>query len=730
MRSGFPSLFRLKFSGRPGNIPFHENRTSPAHFHPPMNAFQQQLQALFGQNAAMVKALMAPIFIVMILAMMVLPLPPFALDLFFTFNIAMSLMVMMVAANMIKPLDFAAFPTVLLVTTLLRLSLNVASSRVVLIDGHTGPGAAGKVIEAFGHFLIGGNFAVGLIVFAILVVINFIVITKGAERIAEVGARFTLDAMPGKQMAIDADLNAGLIDEAEAKKRRAEVGEEADFFGSMDGASKFVRGDAIAGMLILLINVVGGFIIGVAQHNLSAGDAASTYILLAVGDALVAQIPGLLISVAAAMVVSRVGSEHDIGTQIRTQVFGSPRSLGLTAGILGLLGLVPGMPHLVFLLMAGLIGYYAYWLTKKAKREAAQPKADPSQAAPAANAEASWDDLQPVDTLGLEVGYRLIALVDKERKGDLLARIKGIRKKFAQEVGFLPPSVHIRDNLDLKPSMYRVTLRGAVVGEGEAFPGMHLAINPGGSVPQLPGTKTIDPAFGLPAVWIEERHREQAQMSGYTVVDCSTVVATHLSHLMQVNAAKLLGRVETQALVEHVTKLAPKLIEDVVPKMVGIATFQKVLQLLLDEGVHIRDYRSIIECLAEHAAMVTDPLELARRIRIHLAPAIVQQIYGPAKELDVIALEPDLERMVNQALNSPHGAVLDPGVAEALTKQAADSVRKQENLGVPACLLVPDALRAPLARLLKRAAPRLKVLAHSEIPETHSIRIGSIIGAA
>ena len=727
MTAVFTALFRLKFSGRPGNI----HSQIPRPHHAPMNALQQQLQALFGQqNAALVKALMAPVFIVMVLSMMVLPLPPFALDLFFTFNIAMSLMVMLVAANMVKPLDFAAFPTVLLVTTLLRLSLNVASTRVVLIEGHTGPGAAGKVIEAFGHFLIGGNFAVGLIVFAILVVINFIVITKGAERIAEVGARFTLDAMPGKQMAIDADLNAGLIDEATAKKRRAEVGEEADFFGSMDGASKFVRGDAVAGMLILLINVVGGFIIGVAQHDLSAGDAASSYILLAVGDALVAQIPGLLISVAAAMVVSRVGSEHDIGHQIRTQVFNSPRALGLTAGIIGLLGLVPGMPHLVFLLMSGVIGYYAWWLTKRAKAEAARPKTDTTQAAPAANAEATWDDLQPVDTLGLEVGYRLIALVDKDRKGDLLARIKGIRKKFAQEVGFLPPSVHIRDNLDLKPSMYRVTLRGAVVGEGEAFPGMHLAINPGGSVPQLPGTKTTDPAFGLPAVWIEERMREQAQLNGYTVVDCSTVVATHLSHLMQVNAARLLGRLETQALVEHVTKLAPKLIEDVVPKMVGIATLQKVLQLLLDEGVHIRDYRSIIECLAEHASMVTDPAELARRIRIQLAPAIVQQIYGPAKELDVIALEPELERLVNQALNSPHGAVLDPGVAEALTKQAADSVRKQENLGVPACLLVPDALRAPLARLLKRAAPRLKVLAHSEIPETHSIRIGSIIGGA
>jgi flagellar biosynthesis protein FlhA len=693
-----------------------------------MNGLTKTLQTLLGDNAAMVKALMAPIFIIMVLALMVLPLPPFALDLFFTFNIAMSLMVMLVAANMVKPLDFAAFPTVLLVTTLLRLSLNVASSRVVLMEGHTGPGAAGQVIEAFGHFLIGGNFAVGLIVFAILVVINFIVVTKGAERIAEVGARFALDAMPGKQMAIDADLNAGLIDEATAKKRRAEVGEEADFFGSMDGASKFVRGDAIAGMLILVINIVGGFIIGMAQHGLSVGDAASSYILLAVGDALVAQIPGLLISVAAAMVVSRVGSESDIGSQIRSQVFTSPRSLGMTGGIILLLGIIPGMPHVVFLLLGGLICYYAWWLTQRQRRAAAAPPPPVVDPAANGNGEATWDDLLPVDTLGLEVGYRLITLVDKTRTGDLLGRIKGVRKKFAQDVGFLPPSVHIRDNLDLKPSVYRVTLRGAMIGEGEAFPGMYMAINPGGGAPQLPGTKTTDPAFGLPAVWIEERHKEQAQMAGFTVVDCSTVVATHLSHLMQVNAGKLLGRAETQALVEHVTKLAPKLIEDVVPKMVGIATLQKVLQLLLEEGVNIRDFRSIVECLAEHAGNVTDPAELARRIRIHLAPAIVQQIYGPVKELDVIALEPELERLVNQALNSPHGAVLDPGVADTLTRQAADSASKQESLGHPACLLVPDALRAPLARLLKRAAPRLRVLAHSEIPETHSIRIGSIIG--
>ncbi len=692
-----------------------------------MNPLMQQLQKLMGGNATALKAFMAPLFIIMVLSMMVLPLPPFALDVLFTFNIAMALMVMIVASYMVRPLDFAIFPTVILLTTLLRLSLNVASTRVVLLEGHTGPGAAGAVIESFGHFLIGGNFTVGLIVFAILVIINFVVVTKGAERIAEVGARFTLDAMPGKQMAIDADMNAGLIDEKEAKRRRAEVGEEADFFGSMDGAAKFVRGDAVAGLLILFVTIVGGFIIGMAQHDLSASEAGKTYVLLAVGDALVAQIPALLISVAAAMVVSRVGKDSDVGSQLSKQMFDSPRSLAITAGVIGALGVIPGMPSLVFLLIAGGLGYAAYALDKRKKIAKLAPPPAPA-VAPELNPEATWDDLQPVDTLGLEVGYRLIALVDKAREGDLLGRIKGVRKKFAQDVGFLPPPVHIRDNLELKPSVYRLTLRGAVVGEGEAFPGMWLAINPGGAQTNLIGTRTTDPAFGLPAVWIEERQRESAQMAGFTVVDCATVVATHLSHLMQVNAAKLLGRIETQQLVDHVTKLAPKLMEDVVPKMVGIPALQRVLQLLLEEGVHIRDMRSIIESLAEHAASVTDPMELSRRIRIHLAPAIVQQIYGPVKELDVIALEPELERLVAQALSSPHGAALDPGVADSLSRSAAESAKRQEDLGQPACLLVPDMIRAPMARLLKRAAPRLRVLGHSEIPDTHSIRIGSIIG--
>ena len=694
-----------------------------------MNPLAQRLQAWLGPYAGVLQTMGAPIAVLLVLSMMVLPLPPLVLDLLFTFNIAMALMVVMVASQMIRPLDFAAFPTVLLLTTLLRLSLNVASTRVVLMEGHTGPGAAGQVIESFGHFLIGGNFAVGLIVFAILVVINFIVVTKGAERIAEVSARFTLDALPGKQMAVDADLSAGLIDDKEAKRRRAELGDEADFFGSMDGASKFVRGDAIAGILILVITVVGGFIIGMAQHGLGAGAAADAYVLLAVGDALVAQIPGLLISVASAMVVSRVGKERDIGSMIGQQMFGSWRALAVTSGVILVLGLIPGMPHLVFLVMGGLIAYFAWWLRRK---EQVAKNAPPPAPVVAKNdsGEASWDDLVPVDTLGLEVGYRLITLVDKTKDGDLLSRVKGVRKKFAQDVGFLPPSVHIRDNLELRPSQYRLLLRGAVVGEAEAYPGLWLAINPGHATQQLPGTRTTDPAFGLPAVWIEERQRESAQMAGYTVVDCSTVIATHLSHLMQVHAAKLLGRVETQSLVEHLTKLAPKLMEDVVPKMVAIPLLQRVLQALLEEGVHIRDMRSIVEALAEHASTVTDPMELARRIRVNLAPAIVQQIYGPVKELDVIALDPELERLVTQALNSPHGAALDPGVADQLARRAAETSDKQEERGVPACLLVPDLIRAPMARLLRRSAPRLKVISHSEVPETHSIRIGSVIGGA
>ncbi len=673
-----------------------------------------------------VRSLAVPLAIVLMLGMMILPLPTLLLDLLFTFNIAIALLVMLVASYTRRPLDFAVFPSVLLVTTLLRLSLNVASTRAVLLYGHTGPDAAGKVIESFAHFLIGGSFAVGIIVFAILTVINFVVVTKGAGRIAEVSARFALDAMPGKQMAIDADLNAGTIDQAEARRRRAEVAQEADFFGSMDGASKFVRGDAIAGILVLFINVIGGLAIGVIGHDLPIERAASNYVLLAIGDALVAQVPSLVISVAAGLVVSRVGDGDDVGGQLITQLFSIPRALGLTSALIALLGVIPGMPHFAFLLLAAAFGYAAWWLAEAQRRQQATPP--PPPAPTNANPEASWDDVAPLDVLALEVGYRLISLVDKDQGGDLLTRIKGVRKKFAAEVGFLPPPVHIRDNLELRPTAYRVLLKGVVVGEGEAFPGMLLAINPGFTTQVLPGTATTDPAFGLPAVWIEERLRETAQGAGYTVVDAATVIATHVHHAMQTQASRLFGRAEAQQLLEHLGGYAPKLAEEVVPKTVPLAVFQRVLQNLLEEGVPVRDLRTIIETLAENGARTQEAGELSREVRIALAPAIVQQVFGPARELDVVAFEPGLENLLVQALAPGAGASLEPGVAEFLMEAASGAQAAQEDRGVAAGLLVPDRIRAPLARLLKKAAPRMRVFGHSEIPETHSIRIGRLIG--
>lgn len=678
------------------------------------------------------KALAVPIFIVLILAMLVLPLPAFLLDLFFTFNIALAIVVLLVSSYTKKALEFAIFPTILLVTTLLRLSLNVASTRVILMHGHTGPDAAGKVIDAFAHFLVGGNFAVGFVVFVILVVINFVVVTKGAGRIAEVSARFTLDAMPGKQMAIDADLNAGLIGEAEARKRRAELSQEADFFGSMDGASKFVRGDAIAGILILFINILGGTAIGMFQHSMSFGGAGETYVLLAVGDGLVAQIPALVISIAAGLMVSRVGTGDDIGQQMMTQLFNMPRALGITAAIMALLGLIPGMPNLPFLLLASSMGYLAWWMHRREQaRVLAEAQAEALQPAPVSN-EATWDDLLPVDALGLEVGYRLIPLVDANQDGELLKRIKGIRKKFAQEIGFLPPAVHIRDNLELRPNQYRITLKGATIAEGETVNGMFLAIDPGGVTTQVPGTPTRDPAFGLPAVWIDNTQRSLAQVSGYTVVDASTVAATHLNHMLHTHAASLLGRGEVQALLEHVGRLAPKLVDDVIPKIVPIPVFQKVLQNLLGEGIHIRDLRTVIECLAEHAGRVQDANELTAYVRLALGPAIVQQIYGYVQELPVIVLEPELERVITQALgrNAAEPLGLEPTLADALLRNAVEVAHRQEAAGLPAALLVPDGLRLPMSRLFRRLAPRLRVIAHGEIPESNSIRVSSVLGAS
>ncbi len=677
------------------------------------------------------KGLAAPIIIIMLLAMMILPLPAFVLDVFFTFNIALSIIVLLTSLYTVKPLDFMAFPAVLLVSTMLRLSLNVASTRIVLTEGHTGPDAAGKVIEAFGHFLIGGNYTVGIVVFVILTIINFTVVTKGAGRIAEVGARFALDAMPGKQMAIDADLNAGLIAEAEARKRRQEVAQEAEFYGAMDGASKYVRGDAIAGILITIINVIGGLLVGMLQHDMAFSAALKNYTLLAIGDGLVAQIPSLIISTAAGMIVSRVASEQDIGGQLVTQLFGKPQVLAISAVIIGGMGIIPGMPHMAFIGLAGALGGAAYLISKKQSAAAYVPP-PPVEApvAPPEHEEASWQDVMPVDTLGLEVGYRLIPLVDKGQGGELLKRIKGIRKKFAQEVGFLAPPVHIRDNLELKPSAYRIAFKGVEVGAGEAHNGQFLAINPGMASGTLPGLVTSDPAFGLPAIWIDAALKEQAQTMGYTVVDAGTVVATHMNHLITTHAAELLGRTEVQLLLDHLAKDNPKLVEDLVPKMIPLSTLQKVLQNLLTEGVHIRDMRTIIESLAEFTASTHDAAELTAMVRIALGRAIVQQIFPGESELSVMTLDNRLERLLMQALQAsgPDGAGIEPGLADTLVQQAGNAVQQQEQMGLTPVLLVPGPLRTLLSRFLRRTLPQLKVLSHAEIPDSKTIRVTSLVG--
>ena len=699
----------------------------------------QILSLLKNDGMQHARLLAGPILILMVMAMMILPLAPVVLDLLFSFNISLAVMILLVAMFTKKPLDFAAFPAVLLFATLLRLALNVASTRVVLMHGHKGPDAAGQVIEAFGHFLVGGNFAVGIIVFVILVIINFIVITKGAGRIAEVGARFTLDAMPGKQMAIDADLNAGLIGEDEARRRRQEVGQEAEFYGSMDGASKFVRGDAIAGLLIMVINIIGGLIVGVAQHDLSFGDAGRVYTLLTIGDGLVAQIPALIISTAAGVVVSRVATGEDVGQQMTSQLFDNPNVMFITAGIIGLMGLIPNMPHVAFLLLATILAG-AGWVVLKRQQQAAQRAAetppDAAAAAEAAAAEASWDDVSMVDPLGLEVGYRLIPLVDHAQNGELLARIRSLRKKFAQDVGFLPPVVHIRDNLELKPNDYRILLHGVEIGRGTATPGQWLAIDPGGVTAELPGTPTTDPAFGLPAVWIDASQRDQAQVAGYTVVDASTVVATHLNHLMHRHGAKLLGRQEVQSLLDRIGRDAPKLVEDLVPKTVSLTTVQKVLQGLLEEEVPIRDMRSIVDVLAEHGPRLTaaaaatgagpDVQELVALARRALGRAITQQWFPGEGDLRVIGLDAKLERVLTQALST--SGALEPGLAETLLREAAAAVKRQEANGDPPVLLVSPPLRASLSRFLRHHIPHMGVLSNAEIPDERIVRITSLIG--
>ena len=670
-----------------------------------------------------------PVGVLALLAMVVLPLPAIALDLLFTFNIALSMMIVVAVFTVRKPLDFAIFPTVLLIATLLRLALNVASTRVVLMHGHNGTAAAGHVIEAFGAFVIGGNYAVGIVVFIILTIINFVVITKGAGRISEVSARFTLDAMPGKQMAIDADLNAGLTNQEEARTRRAEVRSEADFYGSMDGASKFVRGDATAGILILVINVLGGLAIGTMMHDLPFAEAAKIYVLLTIGDGLVAQIPALMLATAVAVIVTRMSRDQDMGGEVARQLVADPRLLGVAAGVLALLGVVPGMPNLVFLSMAGLAAGSAWFIHRRQTREAAAPATITPTAAVGESRELSWDDMQPVDLVGLEVGYRLVPLVDKGQGGDLLARIRGVRLKVSQELGFLVPAVHIRDNLDLSPNAYRIQLSGVPVGEGSVYPEREMAINPGRVFGPLQGISTRDPAFGMDAVWIEPAQREHAQSLGYTVVDASTVVATHLSQLIAQHAHEILGHEETQNLLTNLAKTAPKLVEDLVPKVLSVGVVVKVLQGLLAERVPVRNLRSVLEALAEHSGRIQDPQALVAQVRIALSRQIVQDIVGISQELPVITLDPGIEQMLGNSVGTAGGSPgLEPGLAERLQGHLVEAARRQEVAGQPAVLLVPPALRPILARFLRATVPQMHVLAWNEIPDSRRVRLVSTIG--
>ena len=674
-----------------------------------------------------------PLLLLLLLALMTVRIPPTLLDISFTFNITLALVVLLVAVYVMRPLEFAAFPTILLVATLLRLALNVASTRVVLLDGHNGGAAAGQVIESFGAVLVGGNYVVGLVVFIILVIINFVVVTKGAGRISEVSARFTLDAMPGKQMAIDADLNAGIIDQDEAKRRREDVAQEADFYGAMDGASKFVRGDAVAGILILIINIVGGLTIGMAQHGLGFGQALENYTLLTIGDGLVAQIPSLLLSTAAAIIVTRVNSEQDMGQQVMNQMFAQPKALGVAAGILLILGLVPGMPHMVFISLALAAGTAAWMIHRKAQAPKDIDEAEPElevESTESEDVDVSWDDVTPVDTLGLEVGYKLIPMVDKAQGGELISRVRGVRKKLSQELGFLVPTIHIRDNLDLLPTMYRFSLVGVNVAEGEVHADKLLAIDPGEVFGQIQGLATTDPAFGLPAVWIEEHEKDNAQTLGYTVVDASTVVATHINQVMLENAADLLGHDEVQHLLDLLGESSPKLAEQLVPNAISLSGLLKILQSLLREKIPIRDIRTIAECLADGVAQNLPIEDQTSLVRSQLGRMIVQNIYGNEPSIEVITLDPELEQLLLQAKNQggAEAPVIEPSMAERLQQSVVEVAQEREVLGKPAVLLVSAGIRALLARFVRMSQSVIHVLAYEEIPESKQITVVSTIG--
>ena len=673
-------------------------------------------------------SLVIPIIVLLVLSLLVLPIPPMLLDVFFTFNIILALLIIMVAIHTATPMDFSSFPIIVLFATVMRLGLNVASTRVVLLEGHEGGDAAGQVIEAFGQFVIGGNYAVGFIVFCILIIINFIVITKGAGRVSEVIARFTLDALPGKQMAIDADLNAGVIDQETARIRRAQVTQESDFFGSMDGASKFVRGDAVAGILILLINLIGGLVIGMMQHDLSLSDAAEAYVLLTIGDGLVAQIPALILSLATAIIVSRVTTDESAPEQATKQL-GSPIAFGVAGGTLVALGIIPGMPNTVFLILgSGAIGL-SYLLNKKQVSLTTTPEESPQGLVEKPEdelLELDWDDAGQVDVISVELGYGLIPLIEEERHGRLLHRAKGIRKKMSGEYGFLLPTIRIRDNLDIPPHRYQLVVNGSTRGVGDIELGKFLAINPGSVLETVSGNQIKEPAFGLDAVWIDSKDKEYAQAVGYTVVDTSTVIATHLNSVLRNNTEELLTYEITQHLIDRVEETSPKLIEELIPENLSMSIIVKVLQNLLSEGVPIKDMRTILETLSDIAPTTKSPEALTNYVRTKLGRLIVQQVCDPLDTLEVMTLEPNLEQMLTDLVKSAPNSedvTLEPNLAQTLIETLSDEVTSAQESEKPAVLIVSPMIRTWLSQFIGKLKKDLSILSYREVPDDQPIKI-------
>ncbi len=658
-----------------------------------------------------IHGILLPVGIVGILAIMIIPLPPILLDFLLSMSISLSVIVLLVSLYVLRPLNFSIFPTILLVATLFRLSLNVASTRLILLHGNEGPDAAGQVIRSFGMFVVGGNYAVGLVVFLILVIINFVVITRGAGRIAEVSARFILDAMPGKQMSIDADLNAGLIGDEEARRRRAEIAREADFYGAMDGASKFVRGDAIAGLLITGINIIGGILIGVLQQGMSLTDALSVYTVLTVGDGLVAQIPALIISTAAGIIVSRAASEMDMGKEFASQFLSYPKAIAGASGILFFLGLMPGLPHLAFLFLSALTGGIAYVAFQTQALEEEEEEVEEKEVAP------EKEEIVLPDPLSMDIGYRLIPLVDVSSGGELFERIKAMRRQLLKEMGFLVPPIHIKDNLQLKPEEYVIYLRGVEIGRGEVLPGYHLAIDPGNAEKGLDGIPTKEPAFGLPAMWIEEDLKEKAKAMGYTVVSPAIVVITHLTEVIKAHAHEIITRQDVQMFLDTLSKTHPKVVEELVPNQLTLGGVLKVLQNLLKERIPIRDILTIMETLADHAPSTKDPDVLTEYVRQALARTITKQ-YAVDGTLPVMLLDPRVEEMIMKSLHQAEGVTfiaLRPDLTQKLIARLSEGMEAMASQGYQPLLLTSPEVRRYVKRLIEKSLPSLAVISTNEI---------------